>query len=362
VIEISRQEKSEQVNINDHSESEFQSILEHGLKHGGVHLVASKSHGKTRLLFSMAKTLMKREDCRVIAFDGSETWLYAFSKIPTFTVKERDIQLVNDVKTTEEIERYQLTNWNLIELALRTHKDLLFRLKTRKPSKRGYFIRTVINYLDRLQREERAVTTDNEAKGYIAFFIEEAQDCFNSRSTTKLESEEFLTVFNEGRNQKEAFFTASQRLTDFSKTIRTKQTYCIGLIGREDITPFLRRLEREYSVDFTKIQQRTWFFESKTFKSPTWTQSGKPYQINKAIKAKFQQPPQQPQKRSLKYRAKNALYKIVTLGLAGDLGDYNRPVNQIKNSETDNSEEEHPDYPEDETEDPEDADLIEFDL
>src|SRR3990170_393033 len=187
--------KSEkQSDINNHSEKQFQSIVKHGLVEGGIHVNASKGHGKTRLLFSMAQSL--RAKARVFIFDGSEAWLYGYSAIPTFTVKERDIQLINDVQSTDDIERYSLNNWNFVKLALSTEKDLLFRLKTRKPSKRGFFIRTVINHLDALQRAERATTSDNEAKQFIAFFIEEAQDAFNSRSTTRLEAEEFLTVFN----------------------------------------------------------------------------------------------------------------------------------------------------------------------
>jgi len=267
-------------------------ISEHGLKHGGIHTVSVKNHGKSRLLFSMAKTL--REKARVLIFDGSETWLYAFDKIPVFTVKERDI-ISKRIKTIDEIERYKIKNWETIELALRTYKHILFRLKTRKPSKRGFFVRTVVNYLDKMQRESRARTSDNEAYGYIAYFIEEAQDCFNSRSTTRLEAEEFLAVFNESRNQKEAFFTASQRLTDFSKTIRTKQVYCIGKIPEEDKYIALRRLEKKYQVDFSKLEPRTWLFEGKRFKSPEWKQNGKPFQINKQLKESEREP--QPKKK-----------------------------------------------------------------
>jgi len=237
----------------------------------------------------------------VIIFDGSEAWIYGFDRIPTFTVKERDVVLANDLEKVDEIERYKIKNWNLVKFALHTHKHILFRLKTRKPSKRGYFVRTVTNYLDRLQRDSREETQDNEAKGYISYFIEEAQDCFNSRSTTRLEAEEFLTVFNEGRNQKEAFYTASQRLNDFSKTIRTKQTYCIGKIPEEDKSIAIRRLEKKYEIDFSKLKAREWCFEGKTFSSPTWKQSGKPYQVNKEIKKRFidQLKPQSQKKKSI---------------------------------------------------------------
>jgi hypothetical protein len=272
-------------NIEQHSENKFSKLVEQGLKQGGIHVCGSKNHGKSRLLFSMAKELQNGK-ARVLIFDGSETWLYAYSRIPVFTVQDRDIALIEDVKSTEQIEYYRIKNWNLVEFALDNYSDILFRLKTRKPSKRGFFVRTVINHLDQQQREQRERTIDNEAEGYVAYFIEEAQDCFNSRSTTRLEAEEFLTVFNEARNQREAFFTASQRLTDFSKTIRTKQLYCIGRINEEDHGG-LRNLEKNHKMDFSKIPARQWFFEGETFASPEWKQDGKPFQINKETKRAY---------------------------------------------------------------------------
>ena len=273
-------------------------MVQQGMKEGGIHLNASKGFGKTRLLFSMAQSIRNFENSRVFSFDGSMAWLYRFSKIPVFNVNEDDIQL-SEVKSIEDIESYSLTNWQLVKLALETHKDLLFRLKTRKPSKRGFFIRTVINYLDALQRAEIEQNLTHEPKNNLAFFIEESQDAFNSRSQTRLESEEFLTVFNEARNQKEAFFTASQRLNDFSKTIRTKQIYCLGRINSEDMTPTLRRLEKEHNINFSKMPLRTWFYEGQTFVSPTWTQQGKPFLVNRALRAKFSQQTQQPQPKGL---------------------------------------------------------------
>ena len=293
---------TKQSNVNQHSEKQFQEVLDYGLKHGGVHTVASKGHGKSRLLFSMARNLRNLDNCRVLIFDGSETWLYGFDRIPTVSISERDIVFTNGntIQTTQEIEKYTLANWNLIKLALKTEKDLLFRLKSRKPSKRGFAVRTIISFLDALQRAERATTPKHEAKNYFAYFIEEAQDCFNSRSTTRLEAEEFLTVFNEARNQKESFFTASQRLNDFSKTIRTKQAYCIGRINPEDKTSFLRRLEKQYKINFSELSLRNWFFESKTFNSPWWKQQRKPYIINNQLKQKYleslEQQPQAEQK------------------------------------------------------------------
>ncbi len=269
-----------QSNIQDHGK--FDSFVSEGLRIGS-HVVASKSHGKTRLLFSIAEHLQKQENVRVIAFDGSETWLYSASKIPVFNIGEHDI-LETSRRKADTIERYSLENWNLVQIALSIHKDILFRLKTRKPSKRGFFCRTVINFLDMQQRAEKARSATHENTKAIAYFLEEAQNCFSSRSTSSAETEEFLTVFNEARNNREGFFTSSQRLTDFSKTIRSKQIACIGKLSPEDITPALRRIEKQNGLDFANMKPRTWFYESATFVSPEFKQNGKPYIINQEIK------------------------------------------------------------------------------
>jgi len=274
-------QKTEQSNISHHTE--FKNLVLEGLHSGGIHLVASKNHGKTRLMFSMAQTLRELDNTRVFIFDGSESWIYSFNKIPTFTVSEHDI-LAAQLKTTDEMEKYKLENFNLAKLALNEHKDLLFRPKTRKPSKRGFFVRTVINYLDQIQRNQKAQNPRHKPQKSIAYFLEEAQDSFNTRSTNRTDTEEFLTVFNESRNNLEAFYTCSQRLTDFSKTIRSKQLYCIGKLNSEDITAFLRRLERSHNLDFANMKPRQWFFEGKTFESPEFRQIGKPRQVNSEVK------------------------------------------------------------------------------
>ena len=217
-----KQEENKELNISNHAKTEFESFIFESLKSGGSHIVANKSHGKTRLMFCIAENLADKEEARTIIFDGSETWLYSFSKIPVFNVGEHDI-LSRERSNSEDLEKFSLENENLVKLALAKEKNILFRLKTRKPSKRGFFIRTVVNYLDAQQRAEKEKSKEHENKKCIAFLLEEAQNAFNSRSTSSTENETFLSVFNEARNQSIAFFTASQRLNDFSKTIRAKQ-------------------------------------------------------------------------------------------------------------------------------------------
>jgi hypothetical protein len=275
--------KLKESTIKPHEEKEFNSFIAQSLKSGGSHIVANKSHGKTRLMFAIAERLQKDPNIRNIVFDGSETWIYSASKIPVLTIGDHMILRANR-STTEEIEKYQLQSENLVKLALKKNKDLLFRLKSRSPSKRGFLIRYVVNYLDALQREEKSRNSRHEIKQAIAFYIEEAQDAFNNRATASNEAEEFLCVFNEARNQHESFFTASQRLNDFSKTIRSKQKLCIGSLSMEDLTPSLRRLEKEFKLDFSNMKAKKWFYEGLTFESPIFRQHGKPYQINKQLK------------------------------------------------------------------------------
>jgi hypothetical protein len=331
-----------QCNIEDHAN--FKNLVLTGLKNGGLHIVANKAHGKTRLMFSMAQELRRMPNVRVLIFDGSESWLYGFNRIETFTISENDI-LAAHLRTIEEFEKYQLTNWHLIRLALEKHRSLLFRLKTRKPSKRGYFVRTVVNYLDQIQRQEKEENPTHEPNMKIAYFIEEAQDCFNSRSTARTDTEEFLTVFNEARNNSEAFITASQRLNDFSKTISSKQLYIIGKLNAEDINPFLRRIERNQNIDFANMKARTWLFEGQLFESPTWRQVGKPYQINNDIKQIWLN--SLPHKKTLREKL-SGLFKT-------------KPQEKRPQTEPDKPDFEKVEFPEEEDyPDSSDADLLEF--
>jgi uncharacterized protein (DUF2141 family) len=278
-------ENSENKKVTISAHSTFENFVSEGLRIGS-HIVAAKSHGKTRLMFSIAEQLQKQENVRCQIFDGSETWIYSASRIAVFNVGERDI-LATNRKSIDTIEKYSLENWNLVKLALDSYPSILWRLKTRSPSKRGFFIRTIANYLDLLQREEKANSPTHENTKAIAYFIEEAQNAFSSRNSASSENETFLTVFNEGRNNKEGFFTNSQRLTDFSKTIRSKQIQCIGKLSNEDITPSLRRLEKLHGLEFANMKPRMWFYEGETFVSPTFTQHGKPFIVNEEIKKKW---------------------------------------------------------------------------
>ena len=269
--------------ISNHDKNTFEAMIFEGLTQGGIQATANKGHGKSRLLFKVAEVLQAQEQTRVLIFDGSLAWLYGASKIPVFSISERDI-ISNNRSTTQDLEKYSLENWNLVKLCLDTQKDILFNLKTRKPSKRGFFIRTVISYLDFQQRAEKAKNASHDCTKCISYILEEAQDAFNSRSTAKNECEEFLTIFNEARNNKESFFSCSQRLTDMSKTIRAKQIQVLGCLSSEDITPALRRLEKEHKINFAEMPKMHWFYNGKVFESLPFKQQGKPYKINSEIK------------------------------------------------------------------------------
>jgi len=274
------------INIKDHDQTQFKNFIFESLKSGGAHCVANKGHGKTRFLFCVASELMKTENVRVIIFDSSDAWLYGFNKIPVFNIGERDIQRAQR-KSTEDLEKFTLLNENLVKVCLQSETHILFRLKSRNPLKNAFFVRTVINYLHLKQREEKEASKDHTNSLSIAYILEEAQNIFNSRATSSNDMLTFLSVFNEARNQKEAFFTASHRLNDFSKTIRSKQNLAIGKLSSEDISPFLRRKEKELNIDFTKMKERTWLFNGVLFESPWFKQEGKPHIINDNIKLKW---------------------------------------------------------------------------
>jgi len=281
-----------QVNISNHEKIQFIDVVKQGLVEGGINLNGMKNSGKSRLLFTICQTLMNDnakfdKPIRCIAFDGSESWLYGFSRIPVYDIAENDVQLVTDVKSTEDLEKYEFVNWQLIKLALDTNQHILFRLKSRRPSKRGYAIRQIILYLDSVQRKQRETTANHEPDKRIAYFVDEIQDAFTNRASLRLDNEVFLASFNEARNNYQSYFSANIRETDTAKTIRTKQLNAYGKIPEMDKMTYHRRLEKLYNVNLSEIPQRTWLFEGKIFNSPEFKQQGKPYIVNQAIRQRW---------------------------------------------------------------------------
>ena len=78
------EQNQKQSNIDNHSKSQFEAMIQQAMKEGGLQLTAMKGFGKTRLLFSMAQSIRNFSNSKVYIFDGSLAWLYGFSKIPVF--------------------------------------------------------------------------------------------------------------------------------------------------------------------------------------------------------------------------------------------------------------------------------------
>jgi hypothetical protein len=293
---IAQKNPENQGNIGNHNQTVFDDVIMDSLKTGGCNAVGFKGHGKTRFLFCIASELMKNSAIRTLIWDSSDAWLYGFNRIATFNMCDNDI-VAKERKSGDDMEKYQLNNWQLVKFALYHNKNLLFRMKTRNPNKRAFFVRTIINYLDTLQRDEKEASPTHDNKQAIAYFLEEAQNIFSSSKTASSDMAEFLSVFNEGRNFKESFFTACQRLNDFSKTIRTKQLQIIGKLSSEDLNPTFRKLEKKLQIDLANMQARTWLYGEKLFISPEFKQQGKPYLINRSNNEAYQNSlPKQPKK------------------------------------------------------------------
>jgi hypothetical protein len=311
----------EQVNISNHAKIEFLDVIKQGLIEGGINFNAMKNSGKTRTLFSICYTLMTEsakfdeKTIKCIAFDGSESWLYGFSHIAVFDIAENDISLITEPTTTEDLERYQFNNWELIKLALDSYQHILFRLKSRRPSKRGFAIRQICLYLDQKQREQKEVFPNHEPSQRIAYFLDEIQDAFTMRASLRLDNEVFLSMFNEARNNYESFFSADIRETETAKCIRAKQINSYGKIPEMDKQVYHRRLEKLYDIDLSAIPQRTWFIEGKLFSSPKFKQAGKPFKINQSIREKWfddnmpkEEPIEIPKKKSFMARFLDAIF------------------------------------------------------
>jgi hypothetical protein len=129
--------KAEQSAIIQHTQSTFELMVNEGLRCGGLHLVASKGFGKSRLLFSMADYVRNLEQSRVFIFDGSDSWLYGFSQIPVFNVNNEDITSTSQ-RHTLEFEHYSLNNWQLVKTALDITKIFYLDSEHANPAKEAF--------------------------------------------------------------------------------------------------------------------------------------------------------------------------------------------------------------------------------
>jgi hypothetical protein len=281
----SKNSEPKQFNIDQHSKNVFDEMLKRSLIES-LHIVASRGHGKSRLMFSIADSIRNLENTRLFIFDGSDAFLYGYSKIAVLNICENDIT-ENELKTTLDLEQYKFNNWQIVKLAIQQNKHLLIRLKTKKQSKRSFAIQSIINFLDDIQRAEKEASPTNETKSHLIFMIDEIQNAFSQRQTARLSSEDFMCCFSEARNFSENFISTSQRLFDVSKTVRTKTLYCIGKLNAEDKSPYIKQIEKQYNINFSNMESRKWFFNGETFTSPTWKQEGKPFLINRELRAKY---------------------------------------------------------------------------
>jgi hypothetical protein len=287
----------EQTNIQHHDKTEFEKIVEHGLTETGICLIAMKNWGKSRFLMNTCAYIQSLPNVKNYIFDSSDAFLYGFNRIPVFNINENDVQL-KEVKTTLDIESYEFVNWQLVKLALETYPKLLFRLKSKSPSKKGFAIRSICNYLDDLQRQEKEESQTHENKYKIAYTIDEFSSVFSNRSTLRTDAEVFMSTFAECRNFSESFWFSLLRESDGAKTLRVKALNAYGKIPECDKTPYHRRLEKQYNVNLSNMEPRTWLIEGKTIVSPEFKQQGKPYIINQAIREKWfaRMPKQEPTK------------------------------------------------------------------
>ena len=272
---------SEKVNISEHGKTVFEDMVFTGLI-SSLHIIGNRGTGKSRLMFVIADQLQKQKNVRTIIFDGSESWIYGFNKIPVFNISDHDITASN-LKQSVDMEKYELQNMHLIKLALATHKHLLIRLKSRQISKRGFAIRKIVCYLDALARQAKENYPNHQINQFMTYFIDESQAVFDQRSTNRINCETFLSAYSESRNNGESFIFSSQRQVELAKMVRGKALKVLSTLDFEDVTPYLRRIEKAHNINFATMPKRHWYFEGSTFVSPEFKQSGKPYIVNEEL-------------------------------------------------------------------------------
>ena len=138
-------------------------------------------------------------------------------------------------------------------------------------------------------------------------------------------------LFQWSKESKRIFFYGTTKRNHCSKTLRVKQLNLYGKIPECDKSPYHRRLEKQYNVNFNNLKQRNWIFEGQTIVSPNWIQQSKPYIINRQLRAEYSKPSEQI-KDAWKPRQYNLVQKFLRK-VFFFLPDINQQQTQTQNSE-----------------------------
>jgi hypothetical protein len=337
-------------------------------EHLGLIIVAEAGHGKSFTAFTLAKEAMKSEDMTVIILSPSTIWRRKFGAInyvkvgttafnPIIPSEETKVEVVPFLRDAVHVNldkkwSYVKSAW--LEQLLRSKQSLLFEIKYRNGRRIKAFESVVLQYIYEMQ--EREIERNPEYAHHYLIILEEIQNSFGTYSMNSDDSLDLMTIFTQSRSDANIHYIGiGQRLNDISTKVIERLRPFIGLtLGENSLRKIKSQLPENLKDRVQQLPKRHWLYlngkENPKIVIPEYKKEGKPNQL----KPKAEQKPQ---------KKKGILDRIL-----GALS-YQRLFKQEATTETKSEESEtyqeefeKVEFPEDDSEDVSDSDLIEFGL
>lgn len=185
--------------------NEVSKLCEDVLDFGDLLLIASKSHGKTEALKSIANQFKNMENVRVFIFEDFPKFIHEFNALPYFVVRDNDVVETQHVVDIENYflrhERdYTIKKGREIKEFLKECRNGIFLLEIRDIERTAFFIYSIVNHFYRKQYLRAKKYGLKSIKTKIVFIIEESQNVFDSSTISKKLFNRMRKIFSVARN------------------------------------------------------------------------------------------------------------------------------------------------------------------
>ena len=294
---------------------EIESLCNDVLNYGDLCLIASKSHGKTETLKTLAKEFKSLPNTRVIVFEDFPKWIHEFEGIAYFVVHDSDVSETSHTVDLQDYflrheKSYSIYRGNEIKAFLKENKHGIFLMQIKDIERTAFFIYSIVNHFYRKQYLRAKKYGVKAIKEQIVFIIEESQNVFDSSTISKKLFNRMRKIFSVSRNLKMHYVMASQRLQDLNTKIRSRTRLLIGRVSLDDYELKFARLLRNsvYRKAVLSLPKGCWLYPSldTLISFPLFKQDSKPYEWKPKCGDSPMPKPYKPKKESLLKRIRKS--------------------------------------------------------
>jgi hypothetical protein len=328
---------------------------------GDLVILGLKDTCKTTLMQHLSRTLRAEPKNHVIIFETFPKWIHEFDRIPYMVIADSDVQpkenfayLEQDKSYIQWSKDYTILNAKTVIKFLKRNKDVIFLIECMDMEKISAFMTFVIYQIYRKQYVRAFYERLDRVNEHYWFMVEESHNLLDSTVIAKKTFNKLRKIQNEFRNLKMHMICVALRLQDLSPKIRSKMSILLSRVSLDDYQLKVRNLLRnsEFRDSITQLEKGKFVFPELDAMLTTepFKQNGQPFQIKPKAEP-------QPQKK------KGILDRILgALSYPRLFGKSTTATTNSEESEPYQEEFEKVEFPEDDTEDISDSDIIEFGL